>query len=78
MEHNIKSILGKQFGVDPASISNHQCIINDLGADSIDVVEIIMAVERQFKIAIETDEFVESTVQFLLDITAKKLADLQG
>lgn len=74
MEHNIKSILAKQFGIDPDSIGNDQCIIKDLGADSIDVVEIIMAVERQFKIAIETHEFKQSTVQFLLDITAEKIA----
>lgn len=74
MEHSIKSILAQQFGIDPASIGNDQCIIKDLGADSIDIVEIIMSVERQFKIAIETHEFTESTVQFLLDITAEKLA----
>jgi acyl carrier protein len=78
MEDKIRSILAQQFGIDPVSIDMDQCIIKDLGADSIDIVEIIMSVERQFKIAIETNEFTQSTVQFLVDITQKKLADLAG
>ena len=74
MENKIKTILADQFGIDPASITNDKCIINDLHADSIDIVEVIMSVEREFKIAIETEEFTESTVQFLIDLTAKKLS----
>ena len=74
METQIKEILAKQFGIDHGSIQNHQCIIADLGADSIDLVEIIMSAEGKFKIQIETEEFSSSTVQFLLDLVATKLA----
>jgi acyl carrier protein len=74
MESQIKKILAQQFGIDPDNIQNHQCIIADLGADSIDLVEIIMSAEGQFKIQIETEEFSSSTVQFLLDLVATKVA----
>ena len=74
MEEEIKTILANQFGIDPSNILNGQCLNNDLHADSIDVIEIIMSIEREFGIVIQTDEFTSTTVQFLLDLTAKKLS----
>jgi acyl carrier protein len=72
METKIKTIIAEQFGKDIKDITNNLCIINDLGADSLDIVEIIMSTESAFGIAIESEEFTSSTVQFLLDLTAKK------
>lgn len=52
--------VGQQFnkvlGVDPGSIRETDRIIDDLGADSIDVVEIVTAAERDFGLVVEEDE----------------------
>jgi acyl carrier protein len=76
MELEIKLILANQLGIEATSISNAQSIIHDLGADSIDVVEVIMSLEKKFRIIIETNEVDENvTVQFLLDLVAQKLSE---
>jgi acyl carrier protein len=74
MEQEIKTILADQFGIEADSISNDMCIINDLNSDSLDDTEIIVAVEKKYKIAIDPEEFTETTVQFLLDLATKKAA----
>ena len=46
MLEKIAQILGGQLGVDPATISADTDIIKDLGADSLDVVELLMTLEE--------------------------------
>ena len=75
METKIKTIIAEQFGKEISGITPNLCIINDLSADSLDVVEIIMATETAFNIAIEPAEFTSSTVQFLIELTAKKVLE---
>lgn len=41
-------IIAEQLGVDEASISKETSFVDDLGADSLDVVELIMALEEEF------------------------------
>ena len=46
----ICSILSEQFGVDPSTITMETSFIEDLGADSLDVVELMMSIEDAFDI----------------------------
>lgn len=48
----IRDVLAQQFEIDPETISMDTNLIDDLGADSLDVVELIMSVEDEFGIAI--------------------------
>ncbi len=51
----IREVLVAQFGVDESAIKPETSIIDDLGADSLDVVELIMAIEEAFDIEIPDD-----------------------
>lgn len=44
----VKKVVAEQMGVDEASISMDTSFVDDLGADSLDVVELIMALEEEF------------------------------
>jgi acyl carrier protein len=55
----VREILAHQLEVDPQLISMDTDIIDDLGADSLDVVELIMAIEEEYDIVI-TDEGVSN------------------
>lgn len=45
----VQAIIENQLGVDPASITAEASFIDDLGADSLDLVELIMSLEDEFK-----------------------------
>ena len=51
----LKSIIAEQFGIDTDAISEDTDIVADLGADSLDVVELTMALEESFSLP-ETPE----------------------
>ena len=53
----IRETLASQFEVDPATITKDTDIMNDLGADSLDLVELIMTLEEEYGISV-TDESV--------------------
>ncbi len=60
----IQEVLIAQFGVDAAAIKPETSFVDDLGADSLDVVELIMAIEEAFDIEIpDTDAESIVTVQ---------------
>jgi len=52
----IKKIIAEQLGSDEADISLTSSFIEDLGADSLDIVELIMALEEEFDIEIPDSE----------------------
>jgi len=54
----VKEIAVEQLSVDPADVSIDSTFIDDLGADSLDIVELIMAFEEEFNIEIP-DEVAE-------------------
>ena len=52
----LKSILEAQLDIDPESITEDTNIMDDLGADSLDVVELMMTVEEEFDITINESD----------------------
>ncbi len=52
----VKEILVEQLDVDEASITLETSILNDLEADSLDLVEVIMAIEEEFGIEVPDEE----------------------
>lgn len=52
LEEKVYSIIGEQFDVDVATLSPETDLVNDLHADSLDLVELIMAFEDEFEISI--------------------------
>ncbi|MGI9591496.1 MAG: acyl carrier protein [Myxococcota bacterium] len=55
----IRTLVSEQLGVDPGEIAPEANILDDLGADSLDVVELVMAIEDEFDIEVP-DEAAES------------------
>ena len=52
----VKKIIEEQLGIDPSEVSEDSSFLEDLGADSLDIVELIMAFESEFDMEIEDDE----------------------
>jgi len=74
-ESKIIEIIANQLGVDKEMVTSGANIVDDLGADSLDVVELVMALEEAFDTEIP-DEDAEKirTVQDILDYMKKKAA----
>ncbi len=52
----IKDIIVEQLGVDPEKVKPEASFIDDLGADSLDIVELVMAMEEEFEIEIPDED----------------------
>jgi acyl carrier protein len=52
----VKKIISEQLGVDEGEVSNESHFIDDLGADSLDTVELVMALEEEFGIEIPDED----------------------
>ena len=52
----VKAIIVDKLGVDESEITNESSFTNDLGADSLDTVELIMEFEKEFDMAIPDDQ----------------------
>ena len=72
VEQRVKKIVAEQLGVNEAEIKNESSFVDDLGADSLDTVELVMAFEEAFDIEIP-DEDAEKirTVQDAVDYIGK-------
>ena len=55
IEQKIREIIAKQLGVDIALVQDSKHFVEDLDADSLDVVEIIICIEDEFNIEIDED-----------------------
>ncbi len=74
IEQKVKEILSNQLGMEIDTITPHKHIINDLGADSLDIVEVIVDVETAFHIKIEDQEYQEAdTVQKIINLVNNKI-----
>ena len=56
LEEKVKKIIVDQLGVDAAEVTTEASFIEDLGADSLDTVELVMALEEEFGIEIPDEE----------------------
>jgi acyl carrier protein len=52
----VKDIIVEQLGVDPEKVKPEASFIDDLGADSLDIVELVMAMEEEFDIEIPDED----------------------
>jgi len=52
----LKEIIAAQLRIDPSEIADDTDVVDDLGADSLDVVEILMVIEEEFGVTIPDDE----------------------
>ena len=68
VEAKVKGIVAEQLGVDEAEVNNKSSFIDDLGADSLDTVELVMALEEAFETEIPDEDAEKiTTVQAAID-----------
>ena len=76
IEQRVKDIIVERLGVKPEQVAAEAKIVEDLGADSLDVVELIMALEEEFSCEVPDQEAeklrsVGDVVKYIEDLPAK-------
>jgi acyl carrier protein len=56
IEQRVKKIVSEQLGVNEAEVKTESSFVNDLGADSLDTVELVMALEEEFECEIPDED----------------------
>ena len=56
IDKRVKEIVAEQLGVDESQVTNEASFMDDLGADSLDTVELVMALEEEFDIEISDED----------------------
>jgi len=70
----VKEITSEQLGVDESQITPEAKFVDDLGADSLDTVELVMALEEEFDLEISDEEAEKlTTVQKVIDYIEDRL-----
>ena len=68
IEERVKKIVAEQLGVKAEEVKNESSFVEDLGADSLDTVELVMALEEEFETEIPDEEAEKiTTVQAAID-----------
>jgi len=68
IEERVKKIVAEQLGVKLEDVTNEASFVDDLGADSLDTVELVMALEEEFETEIPDEDAEKiSTVQSAID-----------
>ena len=68
VEQRVRKIIAEQLGVNEGEIKNGSSFVDDLGADSLDTVELVMALEEEFETEIPDEEAEKiTTVQQAVD-----------
>jgi len=73
VESKVKEIIAEQLGINEEDISPDSSLSDDLGADSLDIVEVVMALEEEFEVEIsdaEADNL--DSVKDFVDFVSKK------
>lgn len=74
-EERVKKIVAEQLGVKEEEVKNEASFVEDLGADSLDTVELVMALEEEFETEIPDEEAEKiTTVQLAIDYINTNLA----
>lgn len=74
VEEKVKKIIVEQLGVEESQVNSEAKFIEDLGADSLDTVELVMALEEEFGLEIPDEEAekiltVGAAIQYIKDRT---------
>jgi acyl carrier protein len=73
IEKKVEQIIVEQLGVNPEQVTSKASFIEDLGADSLDIVELVMAFEEEFNVEVPDEEAEKlHTVQDVIDYIKKK------
>ena len=64
----VKEIIAEELGIEIEDIKEDSNLTDDLGADSLDAIELIMAIEEEFDVQIEDNE--ASNIKVVSDITS--------
>lgn len=74
IDQRVKKIVAEQLGVNEADIKNESSFVDDLGADSLDTVELIMALEEEFECEVPDEDAEKiTTVQQAIDYVTSSL-----
>ncbi len=74
LEEKVKDIIVEKLGVEPEKVVPEARFIEDLGADSLDTVELVMAFEDEFNVEIPDEDAQEiTTVKSAIDYLSKKI-----
>jgi acyl carrier protein len=66
----LQTIVGNQLGIDPAKVKPESDFVKELGADSLDVVELVMAIEDEFELKLKINDASQiTTVQDVLRLS---------
>ncbi|MDH5327370.1 MAG: acyl carrier protein [Gammaproteobacteria bacterium] len=75
VEERVKKIVVEQLGVKEEEVTNESSFVDDLGADSLDTVELVMALEEEFETEIPDEDAEKiTTVQQATDYINKNLS----
>jgi len=75
VEERVKKIVVEQLGVEESQVTKEASFVDDLGADSLDTVELVMALEEEFKLEIPDEEAEKiSTVGQAVEYIEKNLS----
>ena len=75
IEERVKKIVAEQLGVKEEDVKADASFVEDLGADSLDTVELVMALEEEFETEIPDEEAEKiTTVQLAIDYITEHLA----
>src|SRR5215472_19171546 len=77
VEQKVKQIIVEQLGVDESQVDSNASFVDDLGADSLDIVELVMAFEEAFELEIPDEDAekiatVKDAVDYIENKTGKK------
>jgi acyl carrier protein len=77
VEQKVKQIIVEQLGVDESQVDNNASFVDDLGADSLDIVELVMAFEEAFELEIPDEDAekittVKDAIDYIEGKTSKK------
>ena len=77
IEQRVKKIVAEQLGVNETEVKTESSFVDDLGADSLDIVELVMAFEEAFELEIPDEDAekittVKDAVEYIENKTSKE------